>query len=164
MDIDPNFFAMEEVRMFTRTITICFAAVMLAGCTSSVRLPALSANHPASPDAPEAALPAQSPTLALTASPNPDETRHDAAEMKHDMKHMGHPTPPTQPGENAAPSAPRFTPTSVPATTQASVMFTCPMHPEVVSTTPGNCPKCGMKLVPSTASEMPVHRDHGGQR
>ena len=26
--------------------------------------------------------------------------------------------------------------------------YTCPMHPEVISKTPGNCPKCGMKLVP----------------
>lgn len=27
-------------------------------------------------------------------------------------------------------------------------IYTCPMHPEVVSDQPGNCPKCGMKLVP----------------
>jgi hypothetical protein len=24
--------------------------------------------------------------------------------------------------------------------------YTCPMHPEVVTTTPGKCPKCGMDL------------------
>ena len=24
----------------------------------------------------------------------------------------------------------------------------CPMHPEVVSSTPGTCPKCGMQLLP----------------
>src|SRR4051794_11134574 len=26
--------------------------------------------------------------------------------------------------------------------------FSCPMHPEVKSKTPGKCPKCGMDLVP----------------
>lgn len=30
---------------------------------------------------------------------------------------------------------------------QSSVRYTCPMHPEVVSDTPGRCPHCGMKLV-----------------
>lgn len=29
----------------------------------------------------------------------------------------------------------------------AIVQYTCTMHPEVVQNTPGNCPKCGMKLV-----------------
>jgi hypothetical protein len=28
-----------------------------------------------------------------------------------------------------------------------TVMYTCTMHPEVVQDQPGNCPKCGIKLV-----------------
>ena len=30
---------------------------------------------------------------------------------------------------------------------QEAVTYTCPMHPEVKKTNPGNCPKCGMTLV-----------------
>jgi hypothetical protein len=38
-------------------------------------------------------------------------------------------------------------PASGPATTQA-LIYTCPMHPQIRSDRPGNCPICGMKLVP----------------
>jgi hypothetical protein len=31
--------------------------------------------------------------------------------------------------------------------------YTCPMHPEVTTDHPGNCPKCGMKLVPLKQGE-----------
>ncbi len=31
--------------------------------------------------------------------------------------------------------------------------YTCPMHPEVISTRPGKCPKCGMALRLSTATD-----------
>jgi len=30
---------------------------------------------------------------------------------------------------------------------QKTVQYTCSMHPEVVQDKPGDCPKCGMKLV-----------------
>ena len=33
------------------------------------------------------------------------------------------------------------------AKSSAAIQYTCPMHPEVVQDSPGNCPKCGMTLV-----------------
>lgn len=36
-----------------------------------------------------------------------------------------------------------------PVDSGAMQMLSCPMHPEVTSTTPGRCPKCGMTLVPT---------------
>lgn len=38
-----------------------------------------------------------------------------------------------------------------------STVYTCPMHPEITSSKPGKCPKCGMDLVkkPENKMEMP---------
>ncbi|MFT6658974.1 MAG: Ni,Fe-hydrogenase III large subunit/DNA-directed RNA polymerase subunit M [Maritalea sp.] len=44
-------------------------------------------------------------------------------------------------------------------TADAPAQYTCPMHPEVVSDNPGNCPKCGMFLVPADATDE--HEGHG---
>ncbi len=35
---------------------------------------------------------------------------------------------------------------------QAAAVYTCSMHPEVISDKPGKCPKCGMKLVPKAGA------------
>jgi len=40
-------------------------------------------------------------------------------------------------------------------------VYICPMHPEIQSDKPGNCPKCGMKLVKKTSS---VNDKHDGQQ
>lgn len=45
---------------------------------------------------------------------------------------------------------------------QQPITYTCPMHPEIHATKPGNCPKCGMKLVkekPKTAPEKAATRN-----
>lgn len=36
--------------------------------------------------------------------------------------------------------------------------FTCPMHPEIRAEEPGDCPKCGMHLIPEI--EVAAHADH----
>lgn len=44
--------------------------------------------------------------------------------------------------------------------TQAAVQYTCPMHPDVISHQPGDCPTCGMHLVPVGNSDSQAHSGH----
>ena len=37
----------------------------------------------------------------------------------------------------------------------AGVQYTCPMHPQIIRNTPGNCPICGMTLEPVLSSDKP---------
>ena len=41
------------------------------------------------------------------------------------------------------------------------VSYTCPHHPDVVSATPGKCPKCGMDLVPRKPEPPPTESPAG---
>jgi Cu+-exporting ATPase len=45
---------------------------------------------------------------------------------------------------------------SRPSDSSASVVYTCPMHPEVRQDKPGDCPKCGMALEPQGGTEREV--------
>jgi FtsP/CotA-like multicopper oxidase with cupredoxin domain len=57
-------------------------------------------------------------------------------------------------------------PTDMPADA-GPVTYACPMHPEVTSDRPGRCPKCGMKLLATSAPAASHHHDmamdHDGQ-
>ncbi|MBI1390832.1 MAG: efflux RND transporter periplasmic adaptor subunit [bacterium] len=59
----------------------------------------------------------------------------------------------------AHPSKPEIEPATAERQAPAEVLYTCPMpsDADVVSDRPGDCPKCGMKLVPTSSV------DHGAQ-
>ena len=141
--------------MLARVILLSLLVLALSGCTSGPSAPPITSDHPASPEAAEVPLGLPSQTLATTnASAIPEsnasvpqmqmDSGHDMSGMQHEMSNM--PMPTTEPGAAAALSAPREAAASQPATTQA-VVYTCVMHPEIISDKPGKCPKCGMTLV-----------------
>ena len=66
---------------------------------------------------------------AATASGTGNMGGHDMGGMMPDATHA---SPVTSPSHD---------------TSASQVVYTCPMHPEVVSAKPGKCPKCGMTLV-----------------
>lgn len=103
-----------------RKLAMCLFAVIAVACADGT-VPPPNASHPASPNAPEGAgyvAPASSAAAPATTTP---------------MDHSGHA------GHGAAAST---------SASSEKVVYTCPMHPEVISDTPGKCPKCGMTLVP----------------
>lgn len=50
---------------------------------------------------------------------------------------------------------------SAPEKKKEVAVYTCPMHPEVKSDKPGNCPKCGMTLVPAKPGGGEHEGHHG---
>ena len=155
-----------------RTLALIGAAALMAGCAAQPNPKALSLADPANPQAPEA--PVESSAAPLALEPPPAAAVSDMGSpapsagnpMKHmdmkgmDMKGMempgmsgmgeGQKPAATQPSQTAPDmgemhhhSHPGST--TQPAATQA--LYTCKMHPQVVSDHPGKCPICGMKLV-----------------
>ena len=86
-------------------------------------------------------------------------------------------TPPSMDASNAqAPESPAAAlptalapgETAVAERDAGATVYSCPMHPEVVATQPGRCPRCGMNLTPGGAvvpatetQEHPAEHHHG---
>jgi hypothetical protein len=110
--------------MTLRQGIVALATLALAACSPGPAPVATSPNDPSNPRAPEGASP-------LAPANQPAEAPGGA----HDHGHM-HGAPNAAGAGSAAPSPGQ------------AVVYTCPMHPEVTSPSPGQCPKCGMNLVP----------------
>lgn len=124
--------------MISRVLAPSLLLLLLVGCTSHDGVPAVAADHPANPNVSTAPLVSPSATLAHADAPvaSQEQKPHEMGGMNHSMEAM-------HGMHDTRPSAPQ--PTSQPAT--ATTLYTCTMHPEVISDKPGKCPKCGMKLV-----------------
>lgn len=107
-----------------RVFVLAAAALACACVSSELSVPA---NHPGNPQASPGRL---SPPTALTVGTSP-EAATAPLEAPPPPHHGTHGTSPEAPGA-ASPAA----------------SFSCPMHPKIVRDEPGNCPICGMKLVP----------------
>ncbi|HEX4949888.1 MAG TPA: efflux RND transporter periplasmic adaptor subunit [Blastocatellia bacterium] len=85
-----------------------------------------------------------------TATPTEDHSQHGTPQPSPtrplaptNHQHNGNGDLPPEAGNGAA------TNNVVPS---ADKLYTCTMHPEIQADKPGDCPKCGMKLVPKNAS------------
>ena len=148
-----------------RTFALIAATALMAGCAAQPGLKPLSRYDPANPQVPEA--PVASIVAPLTLEPPPSAAASDTVSPAHsagspmqhmDMKGMGHGQTPAamQPGNTARDMEEMHHhshpgPATQPAATQA--LYTCKMHPQVISDQPGTCPICGMKLVPKESGK-----------
>ncbi len=133
---------------FRKTGALFAAAAAISGC--AVNLPPPPASNPADAHAPETATAPLRPTLLATSrsflAPAADDReapakQMDMSQMKHGASDMG-----TMQHEMHGRSK------EAQAPAPAETYYTCPMHPEIKETKPGNCPICGMTLIKKSAA------------
>ena len=132
-----------------RIIACLMTAIALVACVDTAL--DTPASHPANPSlAP--APPTQAPA-ALTSGFDPfvafaaESAPHQSSAAPGEVGHAGH-----DHAEHARPAVSE----QGAAPAGDAIVYTCPMHPEIVRDAPGNCPICGMKLVPKKPSAQPA--------
>lgn len=138
-------------------LTACIAVAAVLGACAATTPPG-GADDPASAQAPTAAEPSGSPSLAPSGAgegeqqAGHDHAGHDHAGHDHaGHDHAGHQhgdAPATASGDHAGHAHAAHG-----AVAPAADVYTCPMHPEIRQNEPGRCSKCGMNLEKAEADE-----------
>lgn len=118
--------------MVNALLKVVVILVLVGGCATP-RAAAPAALDPSNPDAPEG------PSLATAAKPS---------------MRVAPPREVATTGEGGGETAGHHAAGGGAASASEggdATVYTCPMHPEVRSDKPGECPKCGMDLVPATS-------------
>lgn len=114
---------------FIRYISVTAVWTLLVLACNATTI-ASSKSEPTTANAATAPLPAVASALAPHFDPLATAAQRSPAvdDVAHDHAQQAQPT-----ADESQPKAQQYT---------------CPMHPEIVRNEPGNCPICGMKLVP----------------
>ncbi len=141
---------------------VVLAVTVCVGCATRVRMPELSAGHPAHKDTAAGKEWTPPPRLALHfpvpgTHPSDSAAEHDHMQQwghgEKRIEGMMHPGPPPEPHghddeEQSLPAAD--------GVRHVAPAFRCPRHPEEVSPYIGNCPVCGVPLEPIQDARPPL--------
>ena len=136
------------------------AAIFLAGCASETPNVVSADNDPADPGAPSGKMsgmgmakdsPQGQPQSApMPGSPHPSSGAEEGGGMAMPIGNDASSAPGAMEGMDMG-TTPSAAKTSVgDAPRGGKPVYTCPMHPDVISDRPGICPKCGMTLIKKT--------------
>lgn len=134
---------------FALLVSAAFLTASVGGCASEPkpRPTALDSANPGAPESQPLAVSALGRSAGLPAADaatgDPAKGTPATSEADHGHNH----------GDSASHQAADTSGQSGNAARQPPTIYTCPMHPEVISDKPGRCPKCGMTLVPKEPSE-----------